>query len=347
MVEKFSKFKGQINTKYAENKLDLINRKILYLLSHNARYGCNSIAKSLKISREVVAYRIKRMEEENFLEGFFSLIDVSKMGYQMHMLYLKLYNTSKYDEILRELDNNSHVTRLKELAGSYDLQLIVSSKNIHKTDEIIDDILGKFGDKIKDYIVLRIVEENYMGLDLLLTEEERKLVKIKESKGSSFQKEFEEREADNKTIEIDKKDNQILNIIHLDARASIKEISEKINLAPISVENRLKKLIKQGVIKSMYPLFNIGQLGYQWYKVLFQVKNINKIQFLEYLKQHDNVLWYMKLIGKWNYQFSVFAKGNAEFHKILDDIRNTFSDNIISYDSIIVLNQQKFVHLLS
>ena len=54
----------------------------------------------------------------------------------------------------------------------------------------------------------------------------------------------------------------------------------------------------------------------------------------------------MKLIGNWNYQFSVFAKNNAEFHKILEEIRNEFSENIISYDSLVILNQQKFIQSL-
>ena len=47
----------------------------------------------------------------------------------------------------------------------------------------------------------------------------------------------------------------------------------------------------------------------------------------------------MKLLGKWDYQFSLFAKDNTEFHKVLDEIRTEFADNIISYDTIIVFNQ--------
>ena len=344
MNEENSRFKGQINTVISEKKLDLTNKKILYMLSLNARFGYNTIAKSLNIKREVVNYRIKKLEEERFLEGFFSLIDVTRIGYQMYLIYLKLYNTRNYKEILQKFNENKKITRIKEVSGAYDLQLVVTSRNVTEADQIIDKILDEFGDNIKNYVILRLVEEDFTGLEILLEDEEIKKINIKEPKGSSFQNEFLKRTTAEEKINIDEKDKEILKIIHLNARESIKNISEKVNLAPIAVENRIKKLITQGIIKSMYPLFNIGQLGYQWHKVLIQVKNINKIHFLEYLKNHKNILWYMKLIGAWNYQFSVFAKNTAEFHQIIEELRNKFSDNLIAYDSLVVLNQQKFMH---
>jgi hypothetical protein len=74
------------------------------------------------------------------------------------------------------------------------------------------------------------------------------------------------------------------------------------------------------------------------------VKNLDKKRFVTYLRQHSNILWYIKFSGRWNYQFSIFAKDNTEFNRILNEIRTEFSENIISYDSIIVFNQFKFVH---
>ena len=51
----------------------------------------------------------------------------------------------------------------------------------------------------------------------------------------------------------------------------------------------------------------------------------------------------MRLLGKWDYQCSIFAKDNAEFHQILDNMRSEFAENIINYDSIIIHNQFKYV----
>lgn len=339
-------FSGQIDSAGKTRKLDLIDRKILFLLSKNARYSNSSIAKTLKISREVVTYRINKLTEDRFLHGFFTLVNTKKLGNEVHIMYIKLFNSHNHSEIIEFLHKQKEITRLKEAAGNFDIQAIFSTKTIEELDLLINKFFDKYSSDIKDYVILRIVEEDFLGLDLLVPLTDRKNLKVNASKGSAFQKYFKERKAHINKVEIDDKDKKILDLLKLNARIPIKEISEKISLSPISIENRIKRMIIEGVIVSMYPLFAISQLGYQWYKVFFQVRNLNKAEFLEYLKQHDNVLWYMKLVGKWNYQFSIFAMNNIEFHNILNDIRNRFSDNIISYDSLIVLNQKKFVHRL-
>ena len=46
-------------------KLDIIDRKIIYILSKNSRYSNTVIAKKIGSSREVVAYRLKKIQEGN------------------------------------------------------------------------------------------------------------------------------------------------------------------------------------------------------------------------------------------------------------------------------------------
>jgi len=337
-------FQGEIPSKSEKIKLDLIDRKILYLLAINARVSYATLSKTLKITREVVAYRIKRLQEEQFLDGFFTLIDTSRFGYQLNMVYIKLLNVTDMKNILDLINTLPEITRIKDCAGNYDLQLVFSTKTLDEFDVTLEKLLNKLYLNIKEHMVLRIVEENYLGLNLLLTPEERKGLIIKELKGSTFQKEFTNARKTEEIVTLDDIDKKILNLLKLDARISIMNISKKIKLSSISIENRIKRLVKEKVIISMYPLFAISRIGYQWYKVFFQVRNIKKSEFVEYLKQHDNVLWYAKLVGTWNYQFSVFAKDNIEFYDILNNIRSRFSENIVSYDSLIILNQHKFVH---
>jgi len=337
-------FHGQIKEKLDKIKLDLIDKKLLYLLSENARYSYTSLAKTLKIKREIVAYRINRMFKEDFLHGFFTYINTAKLGYELNMVYIKFYNLENYKEIINQVYNTKEITRIKDCAGDYDLQIIFSTKDTKEFDLLLENFVNKFSKYVKDYLTLRIVEDGFMGIDLLLEKNERNNLIVKEHKWSSFQKEFRQVKNNDDLIKIDEKDRKILKLISLNARIPINEISDKIKLAPIAIENRLKKLIREKVIVSMYPLFAISELGYQWYKVFLQIRNINKNEFLAYLKQHANVLWYMKLIGKYNYQFSVFAKNNIEFYNILNEIRSKFSNNIFSYNTLIILNQRKFVH---
>ncbi len=336
-------FKGEILSKPKKVKLDLIDRKILYLLSLNSRFSHTAISNALKIRREVVAYRIKRFAEEDFLHGFFALIDVSKIGYQLNMVYIKLLNTTTTKEIFEYLESIPEITRIKECAGIYDIQIIFSTKNIAKFDESLDVVLTHMSLIIRDYDILRIVEEDYTGLELLLSANERSSLSIKDRKGSSFSKEFSQQSSD-VIGDIDDNDKKILRLLQLNANMQILELSKKVKIAPIAITNRLRKLIASGIIRHTYPLFDVSQMGYQWHKVFFQVRDLKKSEFVSYLRNHDNILWYMKLIGKWNYQFSVFARDNIELHTILNDIRSKFSGKIVSYDTLMILHQHKFVH---
>ena len=129
-----NKFIGQIReyNQYAEGsvkeaiKLDLLDRKILYLLGENSRLSNTYLAKKLKIKRETVAYRIKRMKEANFLHGHLTLLDHRKLGFKNYLVYIKLKTLTDEKELLNYLFNFKEITRLKNCSGKYDLQVIYS-----------------------------------------------------------------------------------------------------------------------------------------------------------------------------------------------------------------------------
>ena len=56
-------------------QLDLKDRKNLYHLDLNCRQSNTQIGKKAGLSRQVVEYRIKRMEEEGIIKGYWTNID--------------------------------------------------------------------------------------------------------------------------------------------------------------------------------------------------------------------------------------------------------------------------------
>ena len=56
-------------------KLDVKDKKILVLLSKNSRMPISEMAKKVQLSRDTVAYRIKRMQKLNVILQFFPAID--------------------------------------------------------------------------------------------------------------------------------------------------------------------------------------------------------------------------------------------------------------------------------
>lgn len=334
-------FKGQLAEVPAKIKLDLKDRQIIHLLAENCRLSNTTIAKTLKTSREVISYRMNQLKEKDLLHGFKTVIESTKLGFFMYLVYLKLKNIEQRDEYINYVMDLKEVTRVKTCAGSFDLQVILTCKDLDEFDSVFNGILHKLDNDVNDYLVLQIIEEGFSGLDFLLKKNEiisiPKNVRINRN---SFYNEFQKR-TDQK-YEFDKKDREILEKIKLNARLSIKDISSGVSLSEENVEKRIGNMVLGGVVQSFIPMFAVSSLGFQWHKLFLRVKNIEKNEIIEYFKSNPNIAWYMKLIGRYNYQISIFSRGSIHFHSILDEIRLKFSENLILYDSLLVYSQHLF-----
>ncbi|MFH1439621.1 MAG: Lrp/AsnC family transcriptional regulator [Candidatus Woesearchaeota archaeon] len=342
MVEEV--FRGQIYDNVMPQKLDLTDRKILYLLSKNARYSNTAIAKALRLKREVVAYRIKKMIDTKVINGFYTLIDTRKLGYFTHRIYMKLKTMSHEDDIINFLINVPHVSAVNTCSGMYDIYFEIMTNNLESYDKIFSMILNKCRDSIHDYTVLNLLKEDSTGRGFLIEPEEisnSRLDLFKENKGSCFQKEFNAQDISHFMVEFDDVDKSLLKLINHNSRMSIRDISSELNIAVSTVENRIKKLITDGVIKRFFPTINFSHFGVQWYIVFLIMKDTDEKKLITYLIDEPNTLWYIRYIGKWNYTINIFAENNAQFNDVLKKFRETFSENIVNFESIIIFKQHK------
>ncbi|MEK6937621.1 MAG: Lrp/AsnC family transcriptional regulator [Nanoarchaeota archaeon] len=341
---RISNFRGEIDWKAMPQRIDLIDKKIAYLLGKNSRLSNTAIAKALKLKREVVSYRIKKMHERNFLHGFVARVNVRKIGMIAHNVYLKLKTPTNEKEMIDDLMKIKEITNLKNVGGRFDISIETTSKNMEEFDVTLRKILDKYNASIQDYAILNTIQEYPWDLDLLLEEcpkELERLSQIKESKGSSYHKELENQEHNSEMVEVDPLDLKILNLIKLNARMNLKDIADEAGSNFITVNKHLSRLVQKGVISTFSTFFSLAQMGYQMYPVLFNLRNLDERKFITFMKHHPNILWSYRTIGNWNYQVNIFARSNAHFHDLFNDIRQNFSENIVSFDTIMVFNSFK------
>ena len=60
--------------------LDVKDRKILYELDFNSRQSNSKIGKKVGLHKNVVNYRIKRMEKSGIISNYYTMIDTFKIG---------------------------------------------------------------------------------------------------------------------------------------------------------------------------------------------------------------------------------------------------------------------------
>ena len=68
-------------------KIDAKDRKILYQLDINSRRSFSQIGKKVGLHKDVVAYRVNKLQEKGIIKGFYTETDDYKLGYIRYRFY--------------------------------------------------------------------------------------------------------------------------------------------------------------------------------------------------------------------------------------------------------------------
>ena len=133
-------------------KVDLKDRRILYQLDLNSRQSSAQIGKKVGLSKKVVAYRIKRMQDKGIIKNFWTVIDSCKLGYDMYRYYLVFQNvnTAIKNEIIEYFVNYKNTCVIGSVKGTYDISLVLWIKNIPEFYKFWDKTNDKYGDYFKE-----------------------------------------------------------------------------------------------------------------------------------------------------------------------------------------------------
>ena len=127
-------------------KIDLKDRKILYQLDLDCRQSNNQIGKKVGLKRDVVAYRINRMQEEGIIKYFWTVIDTFKLGYNVFRVYFNFQDISKEEkeQLVQDFVDYKNSWAVSSIAGPIDFSAVIWVKNIYEFNHFLDKILDIF-----------------------------------------------------------------------------------------------------------------------------------------------------------------------------------------------------------
>jgi len=298
--------------------LDKIDKKLLYELNWNCRQTNQEIAKKMNTSKQVIAYRIKRFEEQKIISGYNALIDWRRLGYNAHRIYIKWRNINPEmeDKIYEEIRKDPMFMWTVKFEGDFDCGLYVWSKGI------VDFVekWNKFFEKYKKYI---LHQEYYESISMTnypmkflfkdkITEE--KVIGLKEK------------------IDFDEKDFEILSHLSFDAKIPIIDLEKKVKLTSKAIIYRIKNLEKKGIILGYNAIVDFEKIGLKFYKLDFYLNDLSLInEMYSFAKNHEKIAYVMKTFGGPDYEIEVFVENIAELNKIIRDVRENFSKVIEHY----------------
>lgn len=146
-------------------EIDETEEDILKILANNSRTPILEIMGKLNFSRDLVSYRIKKLEKSGIILSYRSLIDLRKIGYHLYKVVLRLHNFSKEgeSELISYCKSVPNIVQYIRLVGNWDSEIEVETEDEEKLYSIINEIRDRFDKIIRDCEVLHITEERKLN----------------------------------------------------------------------------------------------------------------------------------------------------------------------------------------
>ena len=105
-----------------KDKLDVVDHKILALLSEDAQMNYTEVAKRAGISPGTVHMRTRKMKNLGVIKGATLSLDYSKIGWKMTVfLGMFLSEASLYKQVIEALMQVPEVVKIHHSTGKYDV----------------------------------------------------------------------------------------------------------------------------------------------------------------------------------------------------------------------------------
>ena len=139
-------------------KFDELDLKIIKNYAINVRIPISSVAGKLGVSPDTARARIKRLENEKVIVGYKIDLNLQKLNMQGYRVDLSLNSIKRNKQIFEYCKQHKNFYQINNSIGGADFELEVIVRDLNHLFEIMNDLVNKFSDVIKNY--------EYMGFSL-------------------------------------------------------------------------------------------------------------------------------------------------------------------------------------
>ncbi len=269
-------------------KLDLKDKKLLKALFRDARTTNKQLAKNLRISKETVQYRIKRLEKKNIIKGYVPVIDHAQLGATMYKITMKLNDKEEKNKIIEYLRKIPQTSWVVKMRSQWDIVVIFWIQDQRALENIYDGLMKEHGQKIRDRR-LSIVEKIYHKSPDYIHKDMKTIFVTGSGK-------------DNHSL--DENQNKVMQLLLKDARASLLGMAKELGLSVSTVKYHKELLEKRKIIIGYRVVIDEQLLDMEHFKVVVELMNPQeKDKMRELFLTHDNVVYVTKSIGKYDIEF--------------------------------------------
>ncbi|MBM3233625.1 Lrp/AsnC family transcriptional regulator [Candidatus Pacearchaeota archaeon] len=143
-------------------EVDDIDRKILKEMAENSRIQIVELVEKINSTIDIIRYRLKKLNENEIIQGYRILIDYPKINYQLYKVLISAQNLDKEAE-KKIIEYCSSIPNIADIIirgiGSWNIELQIDAKNSQEFHNIFKDFKNKFNNLIKSHETLLMINE--------------------------------------------------------------------------------------------------------------------------------------------------------------------------------------------
>ena len=306
-------------------KLDLKDKKILFALDFDARMSLTQLGKRVGVSKQVAKYRIENLVKRGIIKGFYTDVNASKLGLEIYMVYFKFHKMTPEIEkkFIQHMCSQENVGTNISVNGKWDYTINIWAPSIMHFKRIYQKIMKDYEKYVKSKQVVIETDFYYFKPKPIMDKKSDEQITMTE---------------DIEKIELDDVNKKILQNLCKNCRISLVELGKIVKLTPDAVKERIKILGKNSIILGYRLFIDYQLLGFLHYRVFLHIENLSEEvekKIIQYLKYQKACVSITKTIGYGELEFRAIVKSVDEFYKLMEEVRNEFSDYLKEYESII------------
>ena len=318
--------------------MDKKDLQIMEILAQNCRIPYTTIAQALKVSKDTISYKIKRLEETELVKQYVLFIDARKLGFTRYHFLIKLdAGVEDKQGLYEKISKHRCVMWVNSFIGRYDLQIIIDATDGFHLNKIREELFELCSNKIKEYFILTHLSDlEFTQLNPVLDLQ----TKFKKKLDHSFSNILTTRkfpvEPAFERYYPTKIETDILRILADNPRELLIDIGRKLKIDRNTVKKRITNLIKNEIILNFGGIPNLSKLGFVTYYLLVRFEQETPLEVLKKpFTKLQNIFYAGKMIGNYDMILYLNARNPQELNSSIDLFKSEIESYIIYYDLLV------------
>ncbi len=298
-------------------------REILAVCGLQADLPARVIAQRAGCSEQTVRMVLRGLLDRKLIEPR-NYLDVFQLGLSSYVLLFSLrsQDVSERRSIIDKLSALTGVAWFAEVGGDYEYVMNVCHGDIHRLISVLDRVGQDFGEVFSKKIVAQ--HFSYCDYSYGFLTNERNVI---DYVGTSW---YPARSV------LDELDHSILRELAAYPLAN-KAVCKKLGLALTTLQYRIERLRRAGILKRAIFLINHSALGYSSALLLVYANASSKRlreQLHDFCVHHPHVITLAQSVGSWDYEISALARSPEDLRNLRDDLTRQFSGQFAMISSL-------------